>query len=209
MNIKRSILLALIASAAIAPTAFAQAGDDTASGKHFAVIGGGMLLQNTNGFGGDTVKGGGVPTLSLNYMINDNWTVELWGAADKINHKAPANGSPSGTYAEMPIALSGQYHFGQADDAFRPFVGAGYYQSNFSNEKLAVVGAPAGHVGIKTAQGAIATVGVDMNINAHWFVRADARYMYSKPNLTIAGEEVAGKVRADAWTVGFGIGARF
>ncbi len=36
-----------------------------------------------------------------------------------------------GTVEQQPIAISGQYHFGEADNVFRPFVGVGYYESNF------------------------------------------------------------------------------
>ena len=217
--------LSLLISAALAPTAFAQspsttverpagtdavAANETASGKHFAVVGGIALLQPKN----DAVKGvsqktdgGSAPTISLSYYVNDNWAVELWGAADKFDNtvKGPA-GTRIGTLQQQPIALSGQYHFGQADNVFRPFVGAGYYESNFSNEDLA---SDIGHIGVKTAKGAIGTVGVDMNINSTWFARADARYMHSRPELTVNGEGTGDKAKLDPWTVGFGIGARF
>ena len=217
--------LSLLISAALAPAAFAQspsttverpagtdavAANETASGKHFAVVGGIALLQPKN----DAVKGvsqktdgGSAPTISLSYYVNDNWAVELWGAADKFDHtvKGPA-GTRIGTLQQQPIALSGQYHFGQADNVFRPFVGAGYYESNFSNEDLA---SDIGHIGVKTAKGAIGTVGVDMNINSTWFARADARYMHSRPELTVNGEGTGDKAKLDPWTVGFGIGARF
>lgn len=116
------------------------------------------------------------------------------------------DGARLGTVEQQPIALSGQYHFGQADNVFRPFVGVGYYESNFSNEDLA---SDVGHIGLETAKGAIGTVGVDMNINSTWFARADARYMHSRPELTVNGDKTGDKAKLDPWTVGFGIGARF
>jgi len=219
--------LSLLISAALAPAAFAQspsttverpagtdvvAATETASGKHFAVVGGIALLQPKN----DAVKGvsqktdgGPAPTISLSYYVNDNWAVELWGAADKFDHtvKGPA-GTRIGTLQQQPIALSGQYHFGQADNVFRPFVGVGYFESNYSNEKLVVPGA-VGHVGLETAKGAIGTVGVDMNINSTWFARADARYMNARSKVTESGVDSGRKAKMDPWTVGFGIGARF
>jgi outer membrane protein len=48
-----------------------------------------------------------------------------------------------------------------------------------------------------------------MNINSTWFARADARYMHSRPELTVNGEGTGDKAKLDPWTVGFGIGARF
>ncbi len=214
--------LSLLAATA-APAAFAQnyattaerdattasvPANETASGKHFAVVGGVALLETKNkavdGIVNKT-EGGPAPTLSLSYYINDNWAVELWGAADKITHRAIGPGNARlGQAEQQPIALSGQYHFGQADNVFRPFVGAGYFQSAFSNENFA----GGDDIRLKDAKGAIGTVGVDMNINSTWFARADARYMHSRPDLKVAGQKV-GEAKLDPWTVGFGIGARF
>ena len=158
----RILSLSLLTAAAFAPSAFAQdysatdSTTDTASGKHFAVVGGVALLQPKN----DPVEGirkfdgGPAPTLSLSYYINDNWAVELWGAADKFNHRVRGVGNERlGTVEQQPIALSGQYHFGQADNVFRPFVGVGYYESNFSNEDLVAPGVTE-HIGLENVQDA-------------------------------------------------------
>lgn len=151
--------------------------------------------------------GGPAPTVSFSYYINDNWAVELWGAADKFENKFKGpNNARLGSVEQQPVALSGQYHFGQADNVFRPFVGVGYYQSSFSNEKLGN-GADT-DIRFKDAKGVIGTVGVDMNINSTWFARADARYMRARPDVKVGGEKI-GEAKMDPWTVGFGIGARF
>ncbi|AWH38630.1 MULTISPECIES: OmpW family outer membrane protein [Stenotrophomonas] len=205
----RILSLALLTSAAFAPAAFAQdsSATDTASGKHFAVVGGVSLLQPKNDpiDGIKKVDGGPAPTVSFSYYVNDNWAVELWGAADKFDHRVKGPGNARlGSVEQQPVALSGQYHFGQADNVFRPFVGVGYFQSAFSNENFA----GGDDIRLKDAKGAIGTVGVDMNINSTWFARADARYMHSRPDLKVAGQKV-GEAKLDPWTVGFGIGARF
>lgn len=204
--------LATFATLAMSSTVFAQdAAADSASGKRFAVVGGVSLLQPKSdpAEGIDKFDGGPAPTLSASYYINDNFAVELWGAADKFNHRVrTAGGAKAGTVDQQPVALSAQYHFGAADNVFRPFVGLGYYESNFSNEKIDGLSDTGNHVGIETAKGAIGTVGVDMNINSTWFARADARYMHARPDLRVAGSN-AGELKLDPWTVGFGIGARF
>lgn len=204
--------LATFATLAMSSTAFAQdAAADSASGKRFAVVGGVSLLQPKSdpAEGIDKFDGGPAPTLSASYYINDNFAVELWGAADKFNHRVRTAGdAKAGTVEQQPVALSAQYHFGAADNVFRPFVGLGYYESNFSNEKIDGLSDSGNHVGIETAKGAIGTVGVDMNINSTWFARADARYMHARPELRVAGSN-AGELKLDPWTVGFGIGARF
>ncbi|KAG1166803.1 hypothetical protein G6F35_017987 [Rhizopus arrhizus] len=82
----RILSLALLTSAAFAPAAFAQdsSSTDTASGKHFAVVGGISLVQPKNDRidGIKKTDGGPAPTVSFSYYVNDNWAVELWGAAD-------------------------------------------------------------------------------------------------------------------------------
>ncbi len=209
--------LATLGALALSSTAFAQdatsdTSADTASGKHFAVVGGISLLQPKSS-PTDGIKkfdGGPAPTLSASYYFNDNFAVELWGAADKFNHRVRTDGgAKAGTVEQQPIALSAQYHFGAADNTFRPFVGAGYYESNFSNEKIDGLSATGNHVGVETAKGAIGTVGVDMNINSTWFARADARYMHARPELRVGGAGTGEDLKLDPWTVGFGIGARF
>ena len=205
----KTLTLATFAALALSPAAFAQ-DSDTASGKRFAVVGGAALLDpKGNPADGLDVDGDPAPTLSASYYINDNFAVELWGAADKFNHRVRADGvGKVGTVDQQPIAQSGQYHFGQADNTFRPFLGLGYYESNFSNESISALGG-GDHVGLKTAKGAIGTVGVDMNINSTWFARADARYMHSRPEVRVAGAGTGQELKLDPWVVGFGIGARF
>jgi len=204
--------LAIVSAIAFAPSAFAQdASTDTASGKHWAVTGGVTLLQPKDdaGAGIRKIDGGPAPTVSASYYINDNFAVELWGAADKFNHRVRSDAGKVGTVEQQPIALSAQYHFGQADNVFRPFVGVGYYESNFSNEKVDGLAGTGEHVSLDTAKGAIGTVGVDMNINSTWFARADARYMHARPELNVAGAGTGQDLKVDPWTVGVGLGARF
>lgn len=213
MSTFRKLSLATAIALVASPTAFAQdtgpLSTDTASGKRVSVVGGVTLLQpDADPLPGARidVDGDPAPTVSAAYHVNDNIGVELWGAADKFNHRVRGDGGKIGTIDQQPIALSGQYHFGQADNTFRPFVGLGYYQSNISNEDLN----PGGdHVGLTTPKGAIGTVGLDLNITPTWFARADARYMRARADARVAGETVARDIELDPWTVGVGVGARF
>ena len=206
----RTLTIAAALSLAIAPAAFAQDGNtDTASGKRFSVVGGVTLLEPTNHTErnqGIDADGGPAPTAAVSYHFTDNISAELWGALDKFDHRVKQDGAKIGTVEQQPIALSAQYHFGQADNTFRPFVGLGYHQSNISNEDLNPGGE---HVGLTTPKGAIGTVGVDMNITPTWFARADARYLRSRADIQQAGSTVQSDLKLDPWTVGIGIGARF
>lgn len=208
----RSLSLAVAAALAFAPAAFAQdaaQGADTASGKRFAVVGGGAILQpDSDPLPGSRldIDGGSAATLSASWYATDNVAVELWGAASKFSHDVSGDAGKLGTVEQQPIALSGQYHFGHADRPLRPFVGLGYYESNFSDERIAGTGP---HLGLENARGAIATVGMDFNIDSRWFARADARYMKGDARLREAGVRTGEEFTLDPWTVGFGVGARF
>lgn len=205
-----ALTLATATALLISAPAFAQDTGDTASGKRFAVVGGVAHIQPKSdaAAGIGDIDGGPAPTLSASWYVNDNLAVELWGAADKFNHRVNSSaGAKLGTVEQQPLAISAQYHFGMADNVFRPFLGVGYYESNFSNEEVA--GFDDLHVGVETAKGAIGTVGVDMNINPTWFVRADARYLHARPELRVAGEGTGSDLKLDPWVVGVGIGARF
>ena len=137
----RTLTIAL-ASLIAAPAAFAQdATTDTASssyGKRFAVVGGAAILKpDRDPAPGLKIDGDVAPVISASWYATDNVAVELWGAADKFNHRVKADGPGKiGTVDQQPIALSGQYHFGTPDKVMRPFVGLGYYESNFSDETI-------------------------------------------------------------------------
>lgn len=199
--------LALVSALAITPSAFAQ---DTAAGKRFSVVGGVALLEPaSNPANGIKLDGGPAPTLSFSWNINDNYSLELWGAADKFDSRVRANGLGNvGNVEQQPIALSGQYHFGNVDNTFRPFVGVGYYYNSVDSKNNL-----AGNdyrLRLKNTDGAIGTVGVDLNITPTWFARADVRYMHhSRSDLRINGQNTGGRLKLDPWTAGFGIGARF
>ncbi len=200
-------LASLIAMPALAQDATTDTTSDAAS-KRFAVVGGAAVLKpDRDPAPGLKIDGDVAPVISASWYATPNIAVELWGAADKFNHRVRADGAGKiGTVDQQPIALSGQYHFGTADQVMRPFVGLGYYESNFSNETIGGGGA---HVGLETAKGAIATAGVDFNINQTWFARADARYMKGDAGVRVAGQGTGEELTIDPWVVGVGIGARF
>lgn len=215
----RHLTLAVVASLAIAPAAFAQdAGtDSTASGsKRFAVIGGYSLSEPTKNpsiAGTRTqVDGDGAATLSANYYVTDNIAIEAWGAADKFGHRVNGPNGKIASIDSQPYALSAQYHFGAPQNTVRPFVGLGYFEANVDGEKAEPTGALAGkRIGVENAKGAIATAGVDLNFTPTWFARADLRYLQDttgQPNVTVDGAN-AGKAGLNPVMVGVGVGARF
>lgn len=213
----RHLTFALLGAMAITPAAFAQdAGSDyTAdSAKRFAVVGGFAVSEPTKDptlSGARTeFDGGTAATLSASYYINDNFAVEAWGAADKFDHRVrDANGGKLGSVEGQPYAISGQYHFGTSEQTFRPFVGLGYYETNYSDETAESTGALGGQrIGVETAKGAMATAGLDVKLSPSWFARADLRYLHGDSDVKVNGVNV-GQAKLNPVVVGLGLGVRF
>ena len=220
MHSFRILPLAIAGSLAFAPMAFAQditqvpdATTDSASGKHFAIVGGVAVQQPT---GNATIAaqnadldGEAAPTLSASYYVNDNIAIEAWGAADKFGHRVRTSDGKVASVDSQPYAVSGQYHFRSGDSTVRPFVGLGYFESNIDNEEAEASGPLAGQrIGMTTAKGPMATVGVDVNFSPTWFARADARYLKGGSDIAVDGVK-AGEADLDPVVVGLGVGARF
>lgn len=212
---KHPLTLALLGTLALAPCAFAQdTGTNTgsASGKHVAIVGGVALNKPTGhadiaGTRAD-LDGEATATLGASWFVNDNIAIEAWGA-DKAGHRVTTAGGKVASVDAQPYALSGQYHFGSADRTVRPFVGLGYYQTNYDNETAQAGGALAGQrIGVETAKGAMATVGADLNLGEHWFARGDVRYLHGNSDVSVNGAKV-GEVKANPVVVGVGIGTRW
>ena len=208
-------LTAAVALAIASPAAFAQqmGGDDTAAGKRVSVVGGYALSEPTrNPQIGDArveLEGEGTPTLGVTYHVNDNIGIEAW-AADGIGHRINgSDGTRVGHLDAQPYSLSGQYRFGDADNIVRPFVGLGYHETNYSGESAVAGGPTEGQrLGVETTKGAVATVGMDVNITPTWFARADARYFHGDSDIRLDGVK-AGDAKLNPVVLGVGVGARF
>lgn len=205
-----AIALALAGGMAAAPV-FAQ--DTGASGKRWAIVGGYAHQEPT---GNATIDGNeaefagsGAGTLSASWYLNDHMAIEGWGAVTKFDHRVTTSDGKIATASSQPWALSAQYHFRDGNQTIRPFVGLGYYQSNMTDEDQDDIGPYAdNHIGIGTANGPMATVGVDLNFTENVFARADVRYLHGDSEIEVDGVP-AGDAELDPVVVGFGVGARF
>ncbi|NTS76536.1 outer membrane beta-barrel protein [Catenovulum sp. SM1970] len=77
--------------------------------------------------------------LTIDYAIDDNWTIELVAAtpfSQDVQVKGSAiNGLNIGEVKHLPPTLFGQHHFGSADDKLRAFVGLGINYTVFFDEE--------------------------------------------------------------------------
>lgn len=192
-----------LATALAAMPASAQSTD-----ARFSVVGGITMVTPSDPGDGLRVEGDTAASVSASWFANEYLAIELWGVvgADKLSHSVRRDGvGRVGNAKQQPVALSGQWHFGHAASVIRPFVGVGYYESNFTRENL---GGDL-HIGLETAKGAIGTVGMDFNITPTWFVRVDARYLQMRPEVRVAGMSTGDEIDLDPWTAGIGFGGRF
>lgn len=204
-------LLALAGALALAP--LAATAQDAPTPKRVSITGGYALAEPTrnpqiNGVRTD-VDGEGTPTLGVTYHVTDNIGVEAWGAADKFGHRVRTEGGKAASVSAQPVALSGQYRFGQTGDTVRPFVGLGVHETNFSEETATAGGPYAGRrIGVETVRGPMATAGVDVDLAENWFARADVRYLHGDSDVRLDGAP-AGEANLEPVVVGVGVGVRF
>lgn len=204
-------ILALAGALALAP-ACAAAQNATAR-ERVSVTGGYALAEPTRNARIDNTRadvvGEGAPTLGVTYHATDTIGIEAWGAADAFGHRVRTAGGKAAGVSAQPVALSGQYRFGQPGDTVRPFVGLGVHQTNFDEETATAGGALAGRrIGVDTVTGPMASAGVDVALAEHWFARADVRYLHGDADVNLDGAP-AGEADLEPVVVGVGVGVRF
>lgn len=210
IHFRKHLLAAAAAALAGGLAAPALAQD---AGKHFSVVGSYAHAEPTGDatFGTADADFDGAPaaTASLSYAFNDHVAVEGWGALSKFDHRIRTDGGKLGTASAQPWAVSAQYHFGDGRQTVRPFVGLGYFQNNISDEDQDAIGPYADdHIGIGTAKGPMATLGVDLHFTPTVFARADARYLHGGADVELDGVQ-AGEADLDPVILELGVGARF
>lgn len=212
-KLSKNLLLALVATSAVAMAAPAQAkdlGDGYFSKERFQVrlraIG---ILADGDG----TVDGSSTqvdadhaytPEIDLTYFFTENLAAELIAATAK--HTVSAGGSPLGDVWVLPPTLTLQYHF-MPDSKFSPYIGAGVNYTVFYGEDDA---SGVSDFDVGNGFGLAAQVGFDYWINDHWGVNADVKYIDVDVDASISnGATTASDVGIDPWVVGLGVSYRF
>jgi outer membrane protein len=161
--------------------------------------------------GGVKISDEWVPSLQLEYLFNDNVSVELLCCVAR--HDVKAVGTSLGTVnlgkvSHFPPTVTLKYrwtNFGKIE----PYVGAGVNYTMFYDEKL-----PAGPVtSIKydDSFGGALQAGADFRLDDHWFANVDVRKIWISTNVDIhAGATlIKADVDINPVVVSTGIGYRF
>lgn len=123
--------------------------------------------------------------ITFDYALNDNWVLELIAAtpfSHDISGEAGLAGADIGSAKQLPPTLLAQYHFGDSNTAFRPFIGAGLNYTMFFDEQAGqdlktTLGTDDVEIKLDDSFGLAAQVGFNYMLNEKWGIHAMASYM--------------------------------
>ena len=163
----------------------------------------------------DWTLGGGVT-----YMITDNWSVDI-PLALPFTHTLTGAGAIAGvgtigTTKALPITVWGQYRFGEAKAAFRPYLGAGltyayFYDENATNTLNALSGGTPSNPTTFSIQSKFALsvqAGATYAFNERWFLDGVVGYTWLKNTNTLSTGQTQ-QMTLNPVSVALAIGYRF
>ncbi|MDA8456467.1 outer membrane beta-barrel protein [Acidovorax sp. GBBC 3334] len=162
--------------------------------------------------GSDTALTGGI-----NYMVTDHWAIDVpLGLPFKHEFRGTGAIAGVGKVGEtkvIPATVFAQYRFGEANSAFRPYVGLGVTYAKFFKERTTAAlngltgGTPANPTtaSIDDKWGITPQVGFVWNFSERWFV--DAAYYKSFLKTTThlsSGQSINIRLNPNVFSVGIG-----
>ena len=163
----------------------------------------------------DWSLGGGVT-----YMITDNWSVDVPLALPFTNTLTGAGAIAGvgtiGTTKALPVTVWGQYRFGEAKSAFRPYLGAGltyayFYDENATNTLNALSGGTPSNPTTFSIQSKWAVgvqAGATYAFNERWFLDGVVGYTWLK-NITTLSTGQTQQMTLNPVSVAISIGYKF
>lgn len=127
--------------------------------------------------------------LTVEYMLNQNWGIELL-AATPFSHTASVTDGEAlenlnvADVKHLPPTLSAVYHF-NLDNKFQPYVGVGLNYTTFFEEDLtsaadaafSSLGLTGGDVKLDDSWGVAVQLGADYHLNERWLLNASVRWI--------------------------------
>ncbi len=150
--------------------------------------------------------------LNFGYMLTDNWAIELL-AATPFSHDVSLGAL--GKIAEtkhLPPTLVAQYYFGNANSAFRPYVGVGVNYTNFfDNEFTNDLEGALTDLSLSTSIGWAAQAGFDYSFNKNWMLNASVWYadISTDVKFNLGGEAQSVKTDINPWVYMVSVGYKF
>jgi outer membrane protein len=163
----------------------------------------------------DWSLGGGIT-----YMVTDNWSVDL-PLALPFTHTLTGAGAIAGvgtlgTVKALPMTLFGQYRFGEAKSAFRPYLGAGltyayFYDEHSTGTLSALTGGTAAKPTTFSIEGKFAPTvqgGATYAFNERWFLDGMVSYTWLKNTTTLSTGQTQ-QMTLNPLAVALAVGYRF
>ena len=195
------------------------------------------VYNNFNSAAGFELDNADTAEFKLDYLVNDNVTVGLiLGVPPKVDIQGKGkllgdrldleSFSKVGDVKVYSPVLTGKYTFGDINNKFRPYVGAGFMYASFRdfklnpevNAKIAPLGGSIRSVNIDDTVAPVAFVGADYNITPNWFATASVSYVHlsTHANLDIVSNasnatlvQGSSKIEINPIVTYLGLGYRF
>lgn len=164
---------------------------------------------------GNTQLGGGIT-----YMVDDHWAVDL-PLATPFTHNLYGAGAISGAgkigeTKALPMSLFAQYHFGESNAQFRPYLGGGPTYAKFYKEKgtavlTAITGGSSSNpttLSLQSKLGLTVQAGATFAINERWFVDGMIAKTFVKTRGTLSSGQTI-DVTLNPVSVAFAVGYKF
>lgn len=150
------------------------------------------------------------------YWLSEQLTVELSATTASLDVAATGgevDGTAVGSVWATPVSALLQYHLPTLSK-LRPYVGAGVNATFFYGVDRSADLDPIGITDVKYSNsvGLVADLGVDLDLDEHWFANLDIRYMAISSDVEFRVRRItAARVNLDInpWVIGAGVGYRF
>ena len=147
------------------------------------------------------------PEVDITYFFTKNIATELILTYPQQHDVNLAGTGKIGTVKHLPPTLTLQYHF-LPEGQFRPYVGAGFNYTKFSDVNLNVTGVGPLFLDSSSTGGALQT-GMDIKLSSNLYLNFDVKKLWIGTDVkTAAGVKVT-HLNLNPWLPGVGLGWRF
>lgn len=197
---RKQLCAGLFGAVAMIAVGSAQAADS----KLLLHAGVGYLVSNAKSDGPLDLDVGDQPAVEVDatYFVTPAVGVNLLAAF--VTPEVKSAGSSLGSIGLVPPMLVGQFHFGPANSAIRPYIGAGINYNLFHDKTGSL---DALHVKVDNSVGLVGQLGANMNLSNALTLNADVRYLKFDSDVSVgANHALDDKLKYQGFLINLGLG---